>query len=215
MILQDPSAVFTPWRGALRDRLARALGDRAADEPWAVELAGAVAHFLEARAGARAVRDEDLDAVLGEALYAVGRAEAVPRLLQGGAGGDPESWRTALPIGALRTAALRRWARPGAGETRRGAVWTLDLRRLFRDDPSGLDLGRFRLLGAVLDALAESVAPERGLDALAVRPPRTAGRRATAIRAEIRAFCRARLAAAAAKRAWPRPPDVVWADLRG
>jgi len=214
MILYDADRCAAGWRARLRDRLRAALGS-AADAPWADDLAAAVAVFISGQAGARPVRDDDADAAVGAALCALGRPECALRLLGGGAG--PSLWRAALAPEAppaLRLAALRRWARPTAGAARAGRVWTLDLGRLFRDEPTGLELARHRRLAAVLDALAAALPAAEGLDALALRTPAGAGRRDAARFEEWRALCRERLADAAARRGWPRAPDIVRADLR-
>ncbi len=212
MILYASNRAAGAWRARLRERLRAALGPAAA-EPWADDAAAAVAVFLARAAGARPVRDDDVDAALGAALCELGRPEFAQRLI-GGRDGTSRHWRAALASGAppaLRHAALRRWLRPAGGATRREDVWTLDLGRLFRDEPTGLELARHRRLAAVLDALAESVPAEHGLAAIALRLPRDADRRAAA---ELRDFCAARLAEAARRRAWPRVPEILRADLR-
>ncbi len=196
-----------PWRIVLHARFARAVGPLAA-EPWAAEIVAAAAHYLAERAGDAPVRDEQLDALLGAALCALGRSECVPPLIAG----SPWNEQWAAVVGAdaspvLRDVALRRWAKPAASDALGRATWILDARRIFRDEPSGLEIVRFRLLAAALDAIAAAVRPETGLETLAIRPPDNGSRD------EIRAFCRTRLAGLAACRAWPRAPDVVWAEL--
>jgi|GEM_PF-4249283 hypothetical protein len=207
MIVPDPSTGAGLWREELHRRLAGAMGSRAA-ESWAQEVVAAVADYLVEHVGMAAVRDEEINACLGEALCAVGRPECVPPLVAAAGWGD--CWGVVLgpkAPPALRYAALRRWARPTPAGALGPDVWLLDAQRMFRDEPSGLDLVRFRLLAGALDAIAAAVSPDRGFDALAVRGPSTGSR------AEILAFCRARLAGAAVRHAWPRVPDVVQAEI--
>lgn len=212
MILAVTDRLTDAWRGVVQARMRDAFGVTAA-APWADDIAAAVSVWLAERAGAHPVRDDELDAVIAAALWAYNRDDLAARLL-GGVTGAP-GWdqlfsRSALPT--LRVAALRRWLRPIRGESRAGDVWLLDVRRLFREAAAELDLGRFQLLAAVLDALAAGVAPRRGLDVLVVRGVCVdAARRETD---EVLSFCSARLAEAARRYGWSRLPEILRAELR-
>lgn len=213
MILAASDRLTDAWRAGVRARLCDAFGATAA-EPWADDIAAAVSVWLAERAGTHPVRDDELDAVIAAALWAYNRDDLAARLLGGVTGAhdwDQPLSRSASPT--LRLAALRGWLRPIRGESRAGDVWLLDVRRLFREAAAELDLGRFQLLAAVLDALAAGVAPRRGLDVLVVRGVYVgAARRDTG---EVLSFCSARLAEAARRYGWPRLPEILRAELRG
>ncbi len=200
------------WRAALQARMTAALG--VAETAGAAEIVAGAAEFVAERAGRAPVRDEELDRLLGEALCAAGRGDLALRLMRVP---SDARWAAALAPSAspaLRGAALRRWLAPYRGTARAGEIWMLDTRRLFRDTPEGVELLRFRLLAAALDALAAAIPPERGLDALALRAPAPENRRAAArLAREIRDFCALRLAEAARRCAWPRAPRILRADL--
>lgn len=211
MIVAASDRLTDAWRAAVCARLRDALGAAA---PWADDIAAAVSVWLAERAGAHPVRDEELDAAIAGALCALNRADLAARLL--GSAPAADGWAPMLVGSApptLRVAALRRWLRPVRGETRPGEVWLLDVRRLFREAVAELDLGRFQLLAAVLDALAAGTAPRRGLNALVLRgvPPGSERHGSE----DVRSFCAARLAEAARRYGWPRPPEILRAELRG
>ena len=221
-------------RSVLRAHLEELIHGSALDAAVAEAVSAAVVQFLADQRLAPPLPDDYLHLLIYRALRTLNHNDAARRWAAAHLPGidvpvfDPDVWPGPVPLIVWQLFASR-LVRPARTLTAEGKIlWTLDFRRLRKEQAGWLEITLLPGLRALLEQLAPAWDDFSGAGLLGLRGLYAAGFAPTPRRRQktkshsltapldadaIRAFCLRVLAHLQAARAWRRVPDVLYLDL--